>query len=550
MTVNQKMQQAVVHHQAGRLPQAEALYREVLAENPNFSDAWHLMGLLARRVGKTDVAAEMISRAIHLNPNVADYHNNIGIVLMTQKKLDHAIAALEHAIQLSPGYADAHNNLSAAFRETGKLDEAVEAARRAIQFKPDFAQAYGNLGNALLDRKKYTESIAALSTAVQLQPSLVDALYNLGNALQNADRLSEAQAAYEKAISFSPDHLKAHNNLGNVFRQMVKVPQAIDAYSKAISLDPNHAEAHWNRSLAYLLSGDFERGWPEYEWRQQCESFFARRLFAEPKWNGEPLEGRTILLHSEQGLGDTLQFVRYVPMVAARGGKVILQCQDEVRRLLARVSSVEAVYLRDEPLPPFDVQCALMSLPMVFNTRLDSIPAIVPYISADPNDIAKWVSRLPKAESGRRIGLAWAGRPTHENDRRRSLALSQLSPLFSVPGLQFVSLQKGPAAEQTKSVPPDWRLTDPTAQIEDLADTAALISQLDLVIAVDTSVAHLAGVMGKPVWVLLPFDPDWRWLLNRNDSPWYPTMRLFRQSTAGDWTGVIQRVADALRDIG
>jgi hypothetical protein len=332
---------------------------------------------------------------------------------------------------------------------------------------------------------------------------------------------------------------------------MGRYEEAMPCLERAIGLRPDLAIIHWNRAIALLLEGRLTEGWAEAEWRFAYTPAL-RRDFPQPAWDGRSdLAGRTILLHAEQGLGDAIQFCRYAPMVAARGGgdRVVLECQPELAALLTTAPGVAQVVRRGDPLPPFELHCPLLSLPHRFGTTLATIPAAVPYLTPDPDKVRAWQSRLAADGPGRKVGLAWAGSPGHANDRQRSCRLSDFAPLANVPGVTFYSLQLGPTGEQATNPPPGLRLLDPTADLRNFADTAALVANLDLVISVDTAVVHLAGALAKPTWVLLPFNPDWRWLRDREDSPWYPTMRLFRQSERGNWKSTIERVASELREL-
>jgi tetratricopeptide (TPR) repeat protein len=345
----------------------------------------------------------------------------------------------------------------------------------------------------------------------------------------------------------NPELVEAHLNLGVALMAKTDVVPAITSFRRAIDLRPDSAKAHYNLALALLSSGNFREGWTENEWRWLCKGFTTPlRRFTQPLWDGSPLHGRTILLHCEQGFGDSIQFIRYAPLVAERGGRVVLWAPPELLSLMRGVQGVETVATA-EPFPPFDVHCPLLSLPRALDTRLESIPANVPYLFADPVRTARWKDKVVASANGLKIGLAWAGRPTHTNDRNRSIGLKQLAPLAEITGVTFYSLQKGSSAHHAAGAPSGMNLIDLTDELHDFADTAALIENLDMVIAVDTSVAHLAGAMGKRVWVLLPFSADWRWLLNREDNPWYPTMRLFRQKQIGNWDATIIELARALK---
>jgi len=473
------LQAALQHHQAGRLAQAEQIYRQVLAKDPKNADALHFLGVIAAQGGRHDVAVDLIGRAAGLKPLDPDVFYNLGKALRAVGRLEESIAAYRRAVVLDPGSSEVRNNLGIALEADGQLDEAVNVFRQAAA----------------------------------LQPS-------------------------------TPE---AHNNLGSALRAAGKLDDAISAYRRAIAMRAGYADAHTNLALALLARGDFLAGWAKYEWRWQCrESAASRREFAQPLWDGRPLAGATLLLWAEQGFGDAVQFIRYLPLVAQRGGRIIIECREELRRLLQSTDGGCTVVTAGRPLPAFDLHCPLMSLPRIFGTRLETIPRQVPYLHADVAMATRWRERLAIDAGPLEVGLAWAGSKTNTKDRDRSMALSALAPLARVPNVRFHSLQKTEDASLLANAPAGLKLTDWTQELKDFADTAALISNLDLVISVDTAVAHLAGAMGKMTWVLLSSAPHWCWLVDREDSPWYPTARLFRQAGRGDWQSVVERVASAL----
>jgi tetratricopeptide (TPR) repeat protein len=615
-TIPEILQTALQHHQAGRLPEAEALYRQVLQVQPDQPTALHYLGVIAHQIGKHEAAVQYIAQALQLNPHdvdghnnigeayralgrveeamahyrqalalqpsLAEAHNNLGNLLRDQGKLEEAVASYRQALALKPWYAEGHVNLGMAFQEQGKLDEAIGLYRHALALKPAYAEAHFNLGVALQQQGMQNDAIEHYRSALSLTPSFAAASYNLGNAFQLQGKLDEAIACYLAALRLNPGHAEAHNNVGNALQKQGRLDEAIahyvtaiglkpddavtrnnlghafhaqgkrrkaiEQYRRALSLNPHFADAHVNYSLTLLLTGKFREGWKEYEWRWDSGVLEReKRPFPQPLWDGSKIAGRTILLHAEQGMGDTLQFIRYAPLVAKRGAKVIVECQPEMKELLASVEGVTHLAAKGEPLPDFDVHAPLMRLPLAFGTTLETIPARVPYISINPKLARVWRDRVRPAKSAFKVGLAWAGRPGHVNDRNRSSRLGDFLPLAKVRGVAFYSLQKGEAARETAAPPDGMAVIDETASLNDFADTAALISNLDLVICVDTAVAHLAGAMGKSVWLVLPFVPDWRWLLDREDTPWYPTMKLFRQQRPGDWQSVFRRVAETLQ---
>ena len=545
-SVAQVLQQALAHHQAGHMSQAEALYRQALAAEPSNPDALHLLGVLAYQVGQLDAAVDLIARAVAVNPSFAQAHYNLGVALKDQGWLEEAASAYRRAIAVQPDYADAHDNLGNVLADLGRPEEAAPCYRRAIALRPGNPATHNNLGIALKQTGQLQDAAAAYRQAIALKPDYVEAHNNLGNVLKELGLLDEAAQCFQRALDLRPGLADAHSNLGNVLLAQGRVDQAAEAYERAIALNPDYAEARNNLALIQLQRGDFERGWEGYEWRWKLKVAVApRRDFPQPEWRGEQLSGARVLVHAEQGFGDAIQFCRYVPLVAQRGAKVILEVQPELKRLMAGLAGVHELVTLGEALPPFDYHIPLMSLPRVFGTRLDTVPADVPYLRAPPDLVQAWRDKL-SGITGLRVGLAWAGSPQHMNDRNRSLALSTLAPLAAVSGATYMALQKGPSAAQAATPPAGMRLVELGTELGDFADTAAVIANVDLVIAVDTAVAHLAGALGKPVWLLLPFAGEWRWLLDRSDSPWYPSMRLFRQPRPGAWGEVLERVVQEL----
>jgi tetratricopeptide (TPR) repeat protein len=548
MTIDEAFTAAVEHHQAGRFREAEALYRQILANAPNHEEASHLLGVLAFQSGHLQPAADLIARAIALNSSVPDYPANLGLVLAAQGKTREAIAMYQRALSLDPDLPETHNNLGNAWKDVQEPGKAVAAYRRALRLRCDYPEAHNNLGNILHETGQIDEAIECYQKAMASRPDYAEAHNNLGNALRSKWKLDEAIAAYARALSLQPDYPDAWNNLGNALYAAARFDEAQTAYERALRLQPDFPLAHWNRALVLLLKGDYRQGWAEWEWRWRSSEFQPyRRSFPQPRWGGESLNGRRILLYAEQGFGDTLHFVRYAPLLAGQGGRVVLQCQPELVRLLRRMPGIERVVSTDELPPDFDVHCPLLSVPGLVNTMPETIPASVPYLSADEAQAEQWRARIAaqaRADTKLKVGLSWGGRPLP--DPGRSVPLSALAPLAEVSGVWFISLQKGDAAKEADAPPAGMRLANWTQDLLDFSDTAALIANLDLVITIDSAVAHLAGAMGKPVMLMLPFSADWRWMLGRSDSPWYPTMRLFRQTRAGDWSTCINQIAQAL----
>jgi Tfp pilus assembly protein PilF len=423
----------------------------------------------------------------------------------------------------------------------GQTEEAAACYRSALALRPECAEVMNNLGVTLEAQGSLEEAVSAYGRALTLKPEYAEARFNLGNVSWKRGNLQAAVDSYRQVLAGNPAHVEAHCNLGSILHDMGNIDAAMLCYERALEIQPDSAYAAWNRSLLQLLHGDFTSGWRNFEARRRTKS--SPRQLPQPLWCGQPLDGARILLHAEQGLGDTIQFLRYLPMVQAAGGSVALCLPARLRRIAQLLPQVEALVATGEPLPPVDWQLPLMSLPLAFGTTLESIPAGVPYLSI-PEEAAQAASRLVWPADELRVGIAWAGSPSHAKDRFRSMPFTALAPLLRLKGVHFFSLQMGLASRQLNGALGE--VTDLAPFTSDLADTAAQMAYLDLVITVDTSIAHLAGALAVPVWTLLGYAADWRWLLNRDDSPWYPTMRLFRQPSLGNWRAVMEAVLAAL----
>jgi len=443
-----------------------------------------------------------------------------------------------------PDHAESHHQLGLLAYQEGQHEAAIESLSRAVELKPEAWNFHTNLGAAFAALDRADEAITAYLRALALRPDRAETYNNLGIVYREQDRLDLALAALDRAIALEPERAEFHTNRGAALEKLGLFEAAVWSHRRAIELNPKFAEAHFNLATSLLIKGEVAEGWDEYEWRWRCQGFQTRPSpYLQPMWDGSDPAGCTILLSSEQGMGDTIQFARYASLVSDRGARVVLGCPAPLQSLLGTVRGVEEVVTDGAKLPPFDLQLSLMSLPRVFATTLDAAPAAVPYVAADPEETARWREMLAP-ETELKVGLVWAGHPQNRNDRRRSIPLRLFAPLGAVPGVSVHSLQGGEAARQADRAP--IVLADHEAERLDFRGLAALVENLDLVITVDTAAAHLAGALGKPVWTLLPFAPDWRWLVGRDVSPWYPTMRLFRQPIAGDWAPVIARVADEL----
>lgn len=536
----------------GRLDEAINGFQQALGLQPDFVEAYNNLGLTLQDQGKLDEAINTFQQVLRLKPGVAVVYNNLGNAQRAQGKIDDAIGNLQQALRLKPDYAVAYNNLGNALQDQGKTEEAITNYQCALRLRPDYAEAFTNVGMALRDQGKLADAIANCQQALRLKPQYAEAHNNLGIALQDQGKLAEAITSYQQALRLKPDYPEAYSNLGNALKDLGNFEEAMTSYGQALRLKPDYAEARFNRSMQLLHLGNFAEGWAEYEWRWRSRSFlgkgFSRPWLSHQAWDGTPLEGRTILLQAEQGLGDTIQFVRYASLLKQTGaGKVLLVCQPGLLRLMGRCQDVDQV-CSGPPFPAFDVGASLLSLPRLLGTTsLERIPAKVPYFDCDIDLVERWESRLASLGARRpwlRIGISWQGSAANKGDRWRSVRLEQFASLAQDPRVRLVSLQKGLGSEQMEKIP--GLAIDPGPEQVDMADTAAIIRCLDLVISVDTLVAHLAGALGIPVWVPLAKVPDWRWLLHREDSPWYPSMRLFRQTERGRWDDVFHRIKIAL----
>jgi len=537
----QALQQAVALHRRGRLEDAARLYEAVLQAEPKQFDALHFLGLIRFRQGRPDEAQKLLRRALNQQPGSAEANNSLGQILAALGRWPEAKSRYEKALAAKPDFAAARNHLGIALAELGEHEAAAAEYRRAIALEPHYAEARSNLGLALEALGREEEAIACYRQALAAKPGFAEAELNLGNAHLALGRPEDALAWYEQAVRHAPSEARMHNNLGRALQALNRHEAALASYVQAVALAPDYAGAQWNLALAHLALGDFARGWAGYEWRWR-NGDLAPRAFSAPLWTGGALAGKTLLVHAEQGMGDTLQFVRYLPLLARSGARVLLEAQRPLLPLLASLEGAAALVAAGDPLPDFDLQVPLLSLPGAFATTLDTIPRAVPYLSPPPERVAAWREALA-ALPPPRIGLAWAGSPTNRNDRQRSLALARLAPLFDLPGASLVSLQKDLREGDAALLERHPRVSRIGERLGDFADTAAVMSLLDLVVSVDTAAAHLAGALARPLFLMLPFSAEWRWLRGREDSPWYPTARLFRQPRPGDWDAVTARVA-------
>ena len=537
--------QALALQQSGRLAEAAAQFEQLLAHAPGHPTLLTCAGIVALQQGQLERAHALLGQSLAILPDQPEALLGRGVALQHLGQRDEALVCFDRALALRPQYGEAHANRGSVLLSLKRYADALESCDRALALHPNMADALANRSVALLELGRIDEALESCDRAIALQPEMAAYCSNRASVLQKLHRLDEALAAVDRALALNPRLVEAHSNRGCVLQALNRLEEAQASFERAIALNPGHAPAQFNKGLIHLLSGNFADGWRQYEWRWQADSREFMRDFEVPLWLGQvPLAGKTLLIHAEQGLGDFIQVCRYASVAAARGARVILEVPAALRTLIGTLRGGFEVVTRGAALPPFDLHCPAMSLPLAFGTELGTVPAPVPYLYADPAMSRVWRDRLG-ARSRPRVGLAWSGSAAHKNDHNRSLPFRLLEPWLGLP-IDFHVLQPELPAAERASLSAFANLSSHQGELRDFADTAALIEQLDLVVAVDTAVAHLAGAMGKPVWILLPFAPDFRWMLNRADSPWYPSATLFRQSAPGDWSAVVAEVRSRL----
>jgi tetratricopeptide (TPR) repeat protein len=533
---------------AGRLVDAEECYRQALANVPDAAENCIGLAFVLIEQGLQTEAQNYLTRAVSIDPNNADAQYLLGTV---SEAIGDRAAALTHfnvALALKPDFDVARRTVCRLLLDQDRLDEALEHYRAAVSFAPDDALLHNDLGALLQRLGRPDEALHSYRQALSIQPDALAPLNNVASLLHDDGRYEEALEYFGKALLHHPDSAELHFNTALSLQELGRRAAALESYGRATALAPDFAAAHWNEALCRLQMADFVEGWKKYEWRWKYDALKKPKPdFEQQIWLGdEPLEGKTILLYSEQGIGDAIQFYRYTTLLSAKGANVVMQVPGALVSLLADQGNPCRIVSKNDPLPPFDCYCPLLSLGLAFRTALDTIPANTPYLHAPAIAVERWRARLG-ARTQPRIGLVWSGSASHANDRHRSIPLAVLAKVIS-PNLHFISLQKEVKSTDLATLQELPAVFHAGEELEDFADTAGLIANLDLVISVDTSVAHLAGALGKPVWVLLPFNPDWRWLSERHDSPWYPSARLFRQPRYGDWDSVVAETAAALKE--
>ncbi|MBF0108943.1 MAG: tetratricopeptide repeat protein [Magnetococcales bacterium] len=522
---------------------------DALALSPEDPEVWFTLGLIDIQTRSFPEAEEHLKKCLSLRPEFPEALCNLGLVFLESNRVSEAIGFLQEAIALKPDDSAALSNLGAACQEQGRYEEAIDLYSRALAFKPDVAEIFSNMGYALQELGRLDEAVASLMRAVALSPDDPAAWNNLGNVYKQLGRHDEALAAYQRALRIAPDHPEVHANVGALHLELGRWDEALHWFGRVLEIKPDHPEGHLGLGLYHLTMGDLESGWNDYEWRWRTRNFI-HHGHSQPLWMGEPLPGKTLLIHCEQGYGDGIQFIRLVPEARRISGAkgVVLFCPEPLSRLFATMAGIDVRTSRREDLPQCDVQVPLLSLPHRLKTTLATIPAPIPYLAADPALVRVFRDRLA-LYPGFKVGIAWRGNPRHKNDRQRSMDPALFLPLAALPGCCLVNLQMDVTPTERALFAPCHPFVDVSGMVRDFADTAAVLANLDLVIAVDTAVIHLAGAMGRRAWLLLPHVADWRWLRDRSDSPWYPGLRLLRQGTMGDWRACIDRVADDLKKI-
>ena len=515
------------------------------AEPMDAADAYVSQGTSLAQEGHRTEAMLLFRQALRLRPNHPRANHNLGVALAEERNYPDALASFGDALRAEPNYAEAYQSMGNVLGELGRDEEAVIVYRKAIRNKPDFVDALHNLGVALTRLGRPEEAIILLQQALRLRPEFPEGHNNLGLAHAELGEFATAETCYQHALEQQPRYCDSHVNRGSAFKERGRLKEAIACYDLALALEPGSASTRWNRALAWLQMGDFEHGWPEFEWRWRRKGIVSPP-FLQQQWDGSPLGGRVILLSVEQGFGDMLQFIRYAPLVKARGGTVFVIAPPPLVALFSSCPGVDRVVADNVDLPAFDLHAPLMSLPSLFDTTLATIPRDVPYLTVSAGQVERWRTRL-SVVPGTKVGIAWQGNPRHRYDRHRSIPLALFEALARVDGVSLVSLQKGDGKEQLAGSL--FKVWDIESELMNFTDTAAVMKCLDLVISCDTSIVHLAGALGMPTWVALSTVVDWRWLLDRQDSPWYPTMRLFRQEKQGEWKPVFERMGTELAQL-
>lgn len=530
-------------------------FNEALRINPNFANAYNDLGIAHLNSGNHDKAIACYKEALRINPSSKEAHFNLGKVLEDQNRLPESLTCYLETLRMNAGFKPAESGVLRLLEKSNDLDAVKFILETEKDKHPDKAYCYIYLGNLYWRQGLFHEAESVYRKALELDAADVNTWIGLGNTLQDSGKYDESSQCYLQALALAPENASAHYNKGALHLRQMKYTDALAEFDIAIQQQPHFVEAHWHKAFVCLLTGDYDQGWRQYEWRHQRKDNKNTRAYLQPVWDGSGLSGKTILVHDEQGCGDTFQFIRYLPLVKAEGGRVVFECRHGLGPVLKGCSGcdqlLERVSYAQIPKTEFDVHIHLMSLPGIYETRLDSIPNKLPYLRPDPLLVEKWRDYFAE-DHNFKVGIVWAGSPGHTNEANRSCRLEEFLPLSQIPGVSLYSLQKGEGAKQADTLPAGMTLSrlDKIIDLETpFTDTAAVMENLDLIITIDTSIAHLAGALGRPVWTLICATPDWRWLLERTDSPWYPRMRLFRQVIPNHWRPVIDEVTESLKSL-
>ena len=548
---------AIKHLLTGNLDRAEKIFREILITQPKNVYVLHSLGIIYSQLGKYDLAIQYLEQSLLIDSSIPDAYNNLGNIYLAKGALDKAISYYQKALQLNPNLAISHYNLGIIFQEKGQLDEAIKYYHKSLRLDPNYIRAYTNLGNALQEKGLFDEAIGSYLQALQHKPASAETYNNLGNALQEKGLFDEAIGSYLQALQIKPDSAETYNNLGNALQEKGLFDKALSCFLQALQINQEYADAHWSLSLALLSSGHLTQGWKEYEWRWKIKDFIPyKRIFPQPEWDGSSSKEKSLLIYAEQGIGDEIMFASCFQNAIERIGTCTVECDKRLIPIFSR-SFPQAVFIErlkkpdaySPQLPQTDMVIPVGSLPGLFRPDFDAFPQ-KSYLIPDAGKVQGWRDRFKTLGEGFSVGISWRGGAKPGVIRKRSIMLEQWDKLFSLSGVHFINLQYGDCAQELKEAQEklgvtiyDWEDADP---LKDLDNFAAEIAALDLVLSVDNSAVHMAGALGKPVWVLLPYVPEWRWMLNREDSPWYPSVRLFRQPSSGDWESVITKVKDEL----
>ena len=537
LSPEQLLQQSQSLQQAGRFEEAALGFEKLQKLYPEFPPILNSLGIVYLQLGKYKDGCKLLEKSLSIDPKQSMVFYNLGRAHQNQSKLNDAAIAYKRAIKLDPSFIDAHDNLGMLLYTTGQFEEALKSFESIVKIKPELASGHNGLGISLYALGRYEEALSSLNNALAINQQHPQIFNNLGLVLYKLNQLEDAIKHYNHALQLNPNYADAYSNRGLTLQALKRTDEAEQDFDRCLALNPDHADAKWNKALIKISLGEYEEGWKLYEWRWKSFSKKWARHYEKPLWLGEEsLKGKSILIYPEQGYGDFIQFFRYIPKLQALGAKVILETPAPLISLITESSTEVEVVESGKKLPKFDFQCPILSLPLAFKTNLNSVPNTFPYLKASPEKIKAWQEKLG-VKTKKRIGLAWSGSKEHKNDHNRSIALVKLSSLLETP-VEFHSLQKE-IRDSDKAFLENSSIRNHQNDIHDFSDTAALIESMDLVITVDTAIAHLAGSLNKPFLLLLPFHADYRWMLDRSDSPWYVTGKLFRQNQVGDWETMI-----------